>query len=74
MGKPEERDGLLGIPDDENNMLLHILSRRVDLLEVELRRLTHNKRGFALQLCIMRYPGRVPGADEPVSADLVTDC
>ena len=69
--KPEERDELLGIPDDENSLILHYTLTPADLLEVELRRRTHNKLGFALQLCIMRYPGRALGADERLPAALV---
>lgn len=69
--KPEERHELLGIPDDENSLILHYTLTPADLLEVELRRRTHNKLGFALQLCIMRNPGRALGADERLPAALV---
>lgn len=37
---------------------------RADRLEIELRRRNHNRLGFAIQLCLMRYPGRVLGAEE----------
>jgi hypothetical protein len=33
-------------------------------LEIELRRRNRNRLGFAIQLCLMRYPGRVLGAEE----------
>ena len=33
-------------------------------LEIELRRRGHNRFGFAVQLCLMRHPGRVQAAEE----------
>ena len=42
----------------------HYSLSAVDRLEIQLRRREHNKLGFALQLCLMRYPGRVLAVGE----------
>ncbi|RWK37890.1 Tn3 family transposase [Mesorhizobium sp.] len=62
--KADERKALLGIPDDEEGLIRHYTLTPSDLLEAEIRRRPPNKLGFAVQLCVMRYPGRMPGMDE----------
>lgn len=44
-----------------------------DLAAIDRRRRDHNQLGFALQLCALRYPGRLlrPGELIPVTALLV---
>src|SRR3546814_20554272 len=49
---------------DEDNLIRHYSLSLADRLEIELRRRNHNRLGFAIQLCLMRYPGRVLGAEE----------
>ena len=61
---PDERQALLGIPDDEESLIRHYTLSTQDRLQAEARRRPHNQLGYAVQLCIMRFPGRIPGAGE----------
>ena len=57
----EQRSKLVQLPDDVSDRLLaryHTLSEH-DLGVIHGRRRDHNKLGFALQLCFLRFPGRV---------------
>ena len=69
---PDERQALLGIPDDEESLIRHYTLSPQDRLQAEVRRRPHNQLGYAVQLCIMRYPGRVLGMDEDPPAAVVT--
>ena len=62
--KDQDRRKLVDIPVDEDNLIRHYSLSLADRLEIELRRRNHNRLGFAIQLCLMRYPGRVVGAEE----------
>ncbi len=68
---PEERQALLGIPDDEESLIRHYTLSAQDRLQAEVRRRPHNQLGFAVQLCLMRYPGRTLGVDECPPAAMV---
>ena len=68
---PDERQALLGIPDDEESLIRHYTLSPQDRLQAEVRRRPHNQLGYAVQLCIMRYPGRVLGMDEDPPAAVV---
>src|SRR5215204_6344255 len=68
---PEERQALLGVPDDEESLIRHYTLSPQDRLQAELRRRPHNQLGFAVQLCLMRYPGRTLGVDEHPPAAMV---
>jgi TnpA family transposase len=67
----DERQALLGIPDDEESLIRHYTLSPKDRLQAEVRRRPHNQLGYAVQLCIMRYPGRVLGMDEDPPAAVV---
>jgi TnpA family transposase len=62
-----EREELFGVPVDEDSLIRHYTLSPADRLEVEVRRRKHNRLGFAVQLCMMRHPGRVlmPGETPP---------
>jgi TnpA family transposase len=62
--KVQDRQKLFDIPTDEDNLIRHYSLSPADRLEIELRRREHNRLGFAVQLCLMRYPGRVLATDE----------
>ncbi|MBZ0187716.1 MAG: DUF4158 domain-containing protein, partial [Candidatus Obscuribacterales bacterium] len=56
----EQRTSLLQLPDDISDRLLaryHTLSDQ-DLDAISNHRRDHNKLGFAVQLCLLRFPGR----------------
>jgi hypothetical protein len=68
---PEERQALLGIPDDEASLIRHYTLSPQDRLQAEVRRRSHNQLGYAVQLCLMRYPGRIHGVEETAPAAMV---
>jgi hypothetical protein len=62
--KPGGYERLLGIPDDEESLIRHYSLSPEDRFEALDRRRPWNQLGFALQLCLMRHPGRMLRADE----------
>ncbi|MDG4892706.1 Tn3 family transposase [Mesorhizobium sp. WSM4976] len=62
--KVQDRQKVFDIPADEDSLIRRYSLSPADRLEIELRRREHNRLGFAVQLCLMRYPGRVLGAEE----------
>jgi hypothetical protein len=67
-----ERESLLAPPDDPNDLIRHYTLSEPDLSVVRQRRGAANRLGFAVQLCYMRYPGVILGADEQPFAPLVS--
>lgn len=61
---------LLALPTAEVDLARHWTLDGDDLAAVNTRRRAHNRLGFALQLCALRYPGRLlrPGAVIPERA------
>ncbi|TRC89062.1 aldehyde dehydrogenase family protein [Mesorhizobium sp. WSM4303] len=68
--KVHDRQKVFDLPADEDSLIRHYSLSPADRLEIELRRREHNRLGFAVQLCLMRYPGRVLGAEETPPAML----
>ncbi len=60
-------DAMLALPDGETEVIRHYTLTPEELKHVAGRRRAHNRFGFALQLCALRYPGRVirPGEAVP---------
>ena len=50
---------LLALPDDETLLIQHWTLSPDDLAVIVRRRRPHNRLGFAIQLCALRYPGRL---------------
>ena len=65
-----QRDALLAIPIDEATLVRHWILGDEDLGIIARRRRAHNRLGFAVQLCALRYPGRLlrPGELIPPEA------
>jgi len=68
----EQRAELLTLPDDETLLVQHWTLSQNDLAVIVRRRRPHNRPGFAIQICALRYPGRLlrPGElipDTPLS-------
>ena len=62
--KVQDRQKLFDVPADEDSLIRHYSLTAAHRLEIDLRRRDHNKLGFAVQLCVMRHPGRVLAAGE----------
>src|SRR4051812_42200209 len=62
-------ESLLALPTTEAELVRHWTLDRADLAAVDRRRGGHNQFGFALQLCALRYPGRLPRSGELIPAE-----
>jgi len=61
-----ERSSLLALPDDRDDLIRHYTLNELDRSLICQRRGDANRLGFAIQLCLLRYPGN----GLPVDADL----
>lgn len=63
-------ENLLALPTDETQLIRHWTLDRTDFATIDRRRGGHNQLGYALQLCSLRFPGRLlhPGEAIPESA------
>jgi hypothetical protein len=57
---------LLDLPTDAASLHEHYTLDDFDLERIRGRRRAHNKMGFALQLCALRYPGRLLASGETI--------
>ena len=64
---PAERAGLLAFPTTDDDLIRHYTFAEPDLSAIRQRRGAHNRLGFAVQLCYLRYPGLAlpPDAQPP---------
>ena len=61
-----ERAVLLALPSTEEALIQHYTFSEPDLSVIRQRRGSHNRLGFAVQLCYLRYPGcALPPDTEP---------
>ncbi len=62
-----QRRTLLSLPTNEETLLKYYTLADEDLEHIRQRRRPANQLGFALQLCALRYPGRLlqPGETIP---------
>ena len=58
---------LLALPTNEAALIQHWTLSTADLTTIERRRRSHNRLGFAVQLCALRYPGRLLRPGEVIS-------
>ncbi len=65
-----ERDTLLALPESRDDLIRYYTFNDSDLSLILQRRGDANRLGFAVQLCLLRYPGYALGTDselpEPV--------
>ena len=69
-----QRSALFSLPQREVDLLRHYTLSDEDLQHIGARRRPRNKLGFALQLCVLRYPGRLLTPGEfvpPVVVDFI---
>ena len=64
---PTQRLALLALPVDRVEAARHYTLTEAELAAINRRRGGRNRLGFALQLCALRYPGRLlhPGEELP---------
>ena len=68
----DERGRLFGIPEEEAGLIRHYTLSPAEFDLAADRRGSRNRLGFAVQLCLLRYPGFGLRADEAVPAALLT--
>jgi hypothetical protein len=66
-----ERTSLLAVPDAEDDLIRHYTFSEPDLSVIRQRRGNHNRLGFAVQLCYLRYPGFALPTDAEPPASLL---
>jgi TnpA family transposase len=57
----EQRNRLFAIPVERAEMARHYVLAPDDLMLIGAKRRAPNRLGFAIQLCLLRYPGQVLG-------------
>jgi TnpA family transposase len=60
----DQRARLFAVPVAEAELARHYVLSPADLSLIRLRRRASNRLGFAVQLCMSRYPGRTLGPSE----------
>jgi TnpA family transposase len=65
-----QRKTLLDIPTDEASLLRYYTLADDDLEYIQTRRRAHNRFGFALQLCALRFPGRLLAPGELIPQEV----
>jgi TnpA family transposase len=66
-----QRAALFDLPTDEANILYHYTLSAEDLEHIDDRRRPENRFGYALQLCVLRYPGRLISSREMIPESVV---
>jgi TnpA family transposase len=62
-------DELFALPTELNTLVRYWTLAGTDLEAIHRRRRDRNRLGFALQLCALRYPGRLLGPGELIPAE-----
>ncbi|KAA8449387.1 DUF4158 domain-containing protein, partial [Acetobacter pomorum] len=66
-----QKNALLRMPTSQADLLKHYTLSDEDFGHIRQRRRAHNRFGFALQLCVLRYPGRVLAPGELIPVEVV---
>ena len=66
-----ERDSLLAFPESQDDLIQHYSFTESDLSLIGQRHGDANRIGFAIQLCLLRYPGYALAGDMPVPEPVV---
>lgn len=66
-----ERENLLALPDTQEDLIRHYTFSESDLSLIRQRRGDANRLGFAVQLCLLRYPGHTLSANDAVPPPLL---
>lgn len=65
-----ERDTLLALPDSQDDLIRYYTFNESDLSLIRQRRGDANRLGFAVQLCLLRYPGYALASDSVLAASI----
>ena len=68
---PAERASLVAFPTADEELIRHYTLSEPDLSAIRRRRGNHNRLGFAVQLCCLRYPGFALPTDIDPPAELL---
>jgi TnpA family transposase len=68
----EQWTKFLTTPIDERELIRHYTLGRDDLDIIATKRTARNRLGYAVLLCYLRHPGRVPDPDEIPPSALLT--
>lgn len=63
-----QRAARFNLPSNEAALLRHYTLADDDIEHIRARRRSQNRLGFALQLCVFRYPGRLLTAEDVIPA------
>jgi len=66
-----QRSAIFDLPIDELSLLRHYTLADDDLDHINARRRAKNRIGFALQLCALRYPGRLLSSHEIIPEHVI---
>ena len=64
-------EALLALPTAEPDLIRHYTLSPADLAVIARRRRPHNRLGFAIQLCALRFPGRLLQPGEVVPQEIL---
>lgn len=66
-----ERENLMALPEEQDDLIQHYSFTESDLSLIRQRRGDANRIGFAVQLCLLRYPGYALASDVPVPSPVI---
>jgi TnpA family transposase len=66
-----QRQTFEALPAEPESLARHYTLTEDDLSLIRDRRLAHNRLGFAVQLCLIRYPGRALRVNEELPQPLI---
>ena len=66
-----ERDTLLALPESQDDLIRYYTFNESDLSLIRQRRGDANRLGFAVQLCLLRYPGYALASDSVLSDPVI---
>ena len=66
-----ERGTLLALPESQDDLIRYYTFNDSDLSLIRQRRGDANRLGFAVQLCLLRYPGYALGTDSELAEPVI---
>ena len=66
-----ERTGLLALPESQDDLIRYYTFNETDVALIRQRRGDANRLGFAVQLCLLRYPGYALASDLAVAEPVI---